>query len=355
MTVNHVRIRLNVFNTTRGLSIAVRLLPGTVPTLERLNLHPSIERIGLLKSGLVLICGTTGCGKSTTIAAIINEINRNRAAHIVTLEDPIEYNFLSNKSFIEQRELGTHILSFEQGLLDVLREDPDVIVVGEMREPEIIGLTLNAAESGHLVIASLHATHAEDAIYRIVNAFPPGIQEGIRFQLASTLSWVVIQHLIYLDRVKFRVPLLSILKGTQATKGIIRENRLPQIESVMHTGKNDEMYTTERYLTEYLGPRLSFVSPSESFMPSEEFIPEKTCVSALIDLNASLGILNTPSFKIDTSFKPSVDQTIPPKPRKIPPSDEVFADIEGHYVIEEDANIEEVVAQMNGGNGDTYN
>jgi Tfp pilus assembly pilus retraction ATPase PilT len=145
LTIGNVRVRMNVFNTTRGLSLAIRLLPGTVPLIGSLNLHPSIQQMCKLKSGLILICGATGCGKSTTIAAMIEEINRTRAAHIISLEDPIEYRFLSNKSFIEQRELGAHMLSFEQGLLDVLREGPDVIVVGELREPQTMRLTLNAA------------------------------------------------------------------------------------------------------------------------------------------------------------------------------------------------------------------
>jgi pilus retraction protein PilT len=146
LSVYGVRLRLNVFSTTRGLSLAIRLLPGAIPTIDKLNLHPSLEQIANVKAGLVLMCGATGSGKSTTIAAVIDEINRSRAAHIVTLEDPIDYRFLSKKTIIEQRELGTHVPTFEKGLLDVLREDPDVIVVGELREPEVMRLTLNAAE-----------------------------------------------------------------------------------------------------------------------------------------------------------------------------------------------------------------
>lgn len=212
MTIRNIRIRVNVFNTTRGLSIAIRLLPGTVPTLEKLNLHPSLKQIAELRAGLVLICGATGSGKSTTIAALVDEINRNRAAHIVTLEDPVEYRYVSRKSFIEQRELGAHMPSFEQGLVDVLREDPDVVVVGELRDPEVMRLTLNAAESGHLVIATLHATHSEDALYRLCNSFPLEAQEEIRHQVASTLQWLVVQHLVIKDDIGFRVPVLSILR-----------------------------------------------------------------------------------------------------------------------------------------------
>src|SRR5512137_356394 len=270
VTIQHVRLRLNVFNTTRGLSLAIRLLPGVIPTIQRLNLHPSLQQIAEIHSGLVLICGATGTGKSTTIAAIIDEINRSRSSHIVTLEDPIEYRFTSKQSFMEQRELGTHMPSFEKGLLDVLREDPDVIVVGELREPEVMRLTLNAAESGHLVIASLHATNAEDALYRLCNSFPVEAQEEIRFQLASTLQWILIQQLVYREDIGFRIPVLSIVRGTQAVKGLIRENKIHQMESAIQMGKADGMFTMERYLRDFIGSKKNFVPPSENFRPSPE-------------------------------------------------------------------------------------
>jgi len=283
MTIRHIRIRVNVFNTTRGLSIAIRLLPGTVPTTEKLNLHSSLKQVAELRSGLVLICGATGSGKSTTIAALVDEINRNRAAHIVTLEDPVEYRYVSRKSFIEQRELGAHMPSFEQGLVDVLREDPDVIVVGELREPEVMRLTLNAAESGHLVIATLHATHAEDALYRLCNSFPVEAQEEIRHQVASTLQWLVVQQLVIKEDAGFRVPVLSILKGSQSVKGILRENKLPQIESAIQMGKNDGMFTAERYIRDYLSKVSSFASPQEIFKPSAESSQEEVYHSPLFD------------------------------------------------------------------------
>lgn len=283
MTIRHIRIRVNVFNTTRGLSIAVRLLPGTVPTIEKLNLHPSLKQIAELRAGLVLICGATGSGKSTTIAAIVDEINRNRAAHIVTLEDPIEYRYVSRKSFIEQRELGAHMPSFEQGLVDVLREDPDVIVVGELREPEVMRLTLNAAESGHLVIATLHATHAEDALYRLCNSFPLEAQEEIRHQVASTMQWLIVQQLVIKEDAGFRVPVLSLLRGNQSVKGILRENKFPQIESAMQMGKNDGMFTAERYIREYLGKINTFASPQDIFKPSVESTQEDVYHSPLVD------------------------------------------------------------------------
>lgn len=264
------RLRINIFNTTRGLSLAIRILPGSVPTIEQLNLHPSLKDICKLKSGLILICGATGVGKTTTIAAIVDEINRSIAHHIITLEDPIEYRLISKKSFVEQRELGTHMPSFEQGLLDALRENPDVIVVGEIRDPETIKLTLNIAESGHLIIATLHASNSEEALHRILNAFPMESQDDIRNRLASTLAWLVIQELVYFDQSGFRVPLLSILRGNQSLKGTIRENKLHQIENIIQLGKNEGMFTFDRYLNEYLLYQKNLTSPAKIFQPSLE-------------------------------------------------------------------------------------
>lgn len=287
MSISNVRLRMNIFSTARGLSLAIRILPGTVPGIGSLNLHPSLHEISQMSAGLVLICGPTGCGKSTTVAAVIGEINKNLARHIVTLEDPIEYKLLSNQSFVEQRELGTHIHSFKQGLIDVLREDPDVIVVGELRDPETIRLALNAAESGHLVIASLHSSNSEDALYRMFNSFPPDAQEAIRTQLAATVGWLIVQHLEYLPKAGFRVPVLSILRGTPAVKNIIRDNKLTQLESTMQTARGDGMFTMDGYKKDYIDKVASFVSPSKIFSPSTEPAGEMTYFSRLIDPDAS--------------------------------------------------------------------
>lgn len=340
VTTGHVRLRINVFDTNVGLSLAIRLLPGAIPTLAKLNLHPSLQQACREKTGLILVCGTTGCGKSTTIAAIIDEINRTRAAHIITLEDPIEYRFTTNKSLIQQRELGTHIPSFMQGLTDVLREDPDVIVVGELREPETIRLTLHAAESGHLVIASLHATKGEDAIYRICNSFPPGSQDEIRFQLASTMGWTIIQHLVYLERAGFRVPVLSIIKGTQSIKGLIRDNKLFQIENAAHMGKNEGLFTMERYLSEYVNMRDSFVNPQQSFKPSEEAVTESAYTSSLIEPQSPGMETFLPRdgeedvHKYLSLFKPAPDMGITP---------ELDSTI---HVIDGDASLDDLLMQM---------
>jgi twitching motility protein PilT len=278
-TVSNIRIRINLFHSLSGLSLAVRLLPGRVPSIHDLNLHPSLQECSRLTSGLVLICGTAGCGKSTTVAAIIEEINAHRNVHIVTLEDPIEYAFTSKKSLIAQRELGTHIPSYEQGLLDVLREDPDVIVVGELREPETIRLTLHAAESGHLVIGSLHASSAEDALHRICNSFHPETQDSVRNQIASTLSFLVIQKLIFMPLLNYRVPLLSILRGTQSVKSIIRDNRLMQVENAILTGRDEGMFSMDQYRS-YLDSRHDFVPTAAIFAPSEPD-PSSICTPSI--------------------------------------------------------------------------
>ena len=268
ISISGARLRINIFTTERGMSLAIRVLPGQIPTIEALNLHPSLHEICKMSSGLVLFCGATGSGKTTSIASVINDINNNRKAHIVMLENPIEYRFFSRQSFIQQRELGSQLPSFEQGILDVLRENPDVIVVGELREPKTMQLTLNAAESGHLVIATMHASNPEEAIYRLCSAAPLEAQNEIRFQLAETLNWIIVQQLVYIERARLRVPLLTILKATHAVKNIIRENKLNQINSVMQIGKTEGMFTSERYMKDYLDTLISFIPYSETFHPS---------------------------------------------------------------------------------------
>jgi twitching motility protein PilT len=317
ISISNARLRINIFNTTSGLSVVIRILPGHIPTIDALNLHPSLNEIPKLKSGLVLNCGPTGMGKTTTIAAIINEINNTRAAHIITLENPIEYRFKNNKSFIQQRELDTHMPSFAQGLLDVLRENPDVIVVGELREPETMKLTLNAAESGHLVIATLHASTPEEAIYRLCNSVNVESQSEIRYQLASTLNWLIVQRLIFLESAGNLVPLLNIVRGTPAIKNIIRENKAYQIESAIQLGKNDGMYNSDRYLNEYLPSRQKFTSPLQIFRSSSnqaEDIDYKSPLMEeqprLVEGKKHLSVTSVAPIVINTDFSSSTFEHI---------------------------------------------
>lgn len=283
------RLRVNIFTTTRGLSIAIRLLPGHIPTLDQLNLHPCLRELTDLESGLVLFCGPTGSGKSTTIASLVEEINKRRPAHIITLEDPIEFQFTSSAAFVEQRELGTHFPSFEQGLLDTLREYPDIIVVGELRESEVVRLTLDMAESGHLVFATLHASSPEEAVYRMCNSFSPDSQDFVRYQLSSSLRAIIVQSLVLNDKLAFRIPQLSIMRSTSASRGAIRDNKLSQLQSIMETGRGDGHFTADHYRKEYLNTRQSFTPPSVSFRPSAESVPQSGIVhdSTLIDYEAN--------------------------------------------------------------------
>jgi pilus retraction protein PilT len=304
-SIGQVRIRVNIFNTLRGLSLAVRLLPGQPPELAKLNLHPSIIDYCRLTSGLLLVGGTAGAGKSTTIAAMVEEINRTQNVHIVTLEAPVEYRYRSKKSFVEQRELGTHFPSYSQGLQDVLREAPDLIVIGELRDPETIRLTVNAVEAGHLVIASLHATNSEDAFYRLCNSFPADMQDLVRGQLASCITLLLIQKLVHLDAHGFRIPLLSILRGTPAIKNMVRDNRLNQIESMLQTGSREGMFTMEKYYAHFISRQTRFVSPLKTFRPSPEKSPETPYQSALMNtqitsenpLDAPVSAANRPAYE----------------------------------------------------------
>lgn len=280
-SIGRVRIRANIFHTLRGLSLAIRLLPGHPPVLSKLNLHPSLADDCRLRTGLLLVGGAAGSGKSTTIAAMVEEINRTQNLHIITLEAPVEYRYRSKKSFVEQRERGTHFPDYAQGLQDVLREAPDLIVVGELREPETIRLTIDAVEAGHLVIATIHATNTEEAIYRLCNSFPAERQDLVRSQLAATLTLLLIQKLVHLDAHGFQVPLLSILRGTPAVKRMLRDNRISQIETVLQTGSREGMFSMDTYYAEVISDQSRFVSPLETFRPSNETITETPYLSAL--------------------------------------------------------------------------
>ncbi|MFH1154519.1 MAG: PilT/PilU family type 4a pilus ATPase [Pseudomonadota bacterium] len=330
-TIEHIRVRINLFVTVRGLSMAIRLLPGKIPNFNDLNLHPSLTDYCGLSSGLILICGATGSGKSTTIAAMISEINRHYSRHIITLEDPVEYRFTSSKSHVEQREIGNHVPSFDQGLRDALREDPDVIMVGELREPETIRLTLNAVESGHLVIASLHATNSEDALYRICNSFASDAQEMVRTQLSSVLTLLVVQKLELFERFGFRVPCISILKGVMSVKTTIRDNRFAQIESIIQTGRGDGMFTMDRYGSEYIASRTKLTPPTISFKPSPEFSRLVNYRSTLID-------------QLDeTLIRPSVN---PGKDSVKKPSRKADSNDESLYIIEDHSSMEDVLSEL---------
>src|SRR3954469_12740811 len=194
-TIQGVRCRINILQTSRGVGFAIRLLASFQATLEKLNLHPDFKRHIAHQNGLIIVSGATGSGKSSTMAALIQEINLTEPRHILTIESPIEYSFRPRSAYIRQREVGRDTPSFEQGLLDALREDPDVLMVGEMRDPETMRLTLNASETGHLVLTTMHSSTCAEALQRIVSAFPAEIQTAVAAQLADCLVAVISQRL----------------------------------------------------------------------------------------------------------------------------------------------------------------
>jgi len=342
ISICNARLRVNAFSTSRGMSLAIRVLPGSPPTIDKLNLHPCLHEISQIDSGLVLICGATGVGKTATIAAIIDEINANRLGHIISLEHPIEYRFRSKKCIVQQRELGLDMPSFDQGLIDILREDPDVIVVGELRDPETMRLTLNAAESGHLVIGTLHASTVEEALFRLLNSFSPDAQDAIRVQLASVISWLVVQELVMLKGMDFRVPLLSILRGTSPVKNVIRDNKLHQIEGFLQTGKSSGMFSSDRYLEEFLSMRRNFISPVESFQPSEETAQEPMYRSVLLSKGGGYG---DASLRIPETAATADSYEAVRMPAASPRRGHDVGNVENLLSIDEEASIEELIKQ----------
>ena len=238
---NGARQRVNVFRQCGRLACCIRLLNDNIPTLESLKMPPVLSELAEKKRGLILVTGPTGSGKSTTLSAMVDHINRTRACHIITIEDPIEYKYVQDKATIHQREVGKDVTSFSYALRSALREDPDVILVGEMRDYETISLAMTAAETGHLVLATLHTSGAAETIDRIIDACPPHAQDQVRAQLANMFQGVVSQLLLPTADKKSRVAALEILTGTDAVKNLIRSNKVPQMESVMQTGSRQGM------------------------------------------------------------------------------------------------------------------
>ena len=245
---NVARFRVNAFNIGRGPAAVFRTIPSTVLSLEELKAPSIFQKIAESPRGMVLVTGPTGSGKSTTLAAMINYINETQPAHILTIEDPIEFVHQSKKSLINQRELHQHTLSFSNALRSALREDPDVILVGEMRDPETIGLALTAAETGHLVFGTLHTTGAAKTVDRIVDVFPAGEKEMVRSMLSESLTAVISQNLLKTHDGNGRVASHEILIANPAVRNLIRENKITQINSVLQTGQASGMQTMDQSL-----------------------------------------------------------------------------------------------------------
>ena len=242
------RFRVNLYIQRGAVGGALRLIATEIPTLEELNLPHILEELATRNSGLVLVTGPTGCGKSTTLAMMVSYINRTRECHIMTIEDPIEYLHRHQKAMVNQRELGTDTYGFSEALRAVLREDPDIVLVGEMRDLDTISAALTIAETGHLVLGTLHTRNAPQSIDRIIDVFPPFQQEQIRVLLSNTLEAIVSQQLLPKYGGRGRVPAVEILVMNSAVRNLIRESKTHQIYSLMDTGAEQGMQTMDKAL-----------------------------------------------------------------------------------------------------------
>jgi len=243
-----IRCRVNVFHQQKRIAAAIRLLNEKIPTFDELHLPEALRNLANEPRGLILVTGPTGSGKSTTLAAMVDYINDTRACHILTVEDPIEYVYKQKKSLIHQRSVGEDVDSFSLALRSAMREDPDVILVGEMRDFETISAAITAAETGHLVLSTLHTTGAAMTVDRIIDVFPPHSQHQIRTQLAGVLKGVVTQTLLPRARGEGRVAAFEIMTGTDAVSNLIREGKGHQLNSVIQTGTRQGMILLDDYL-----------------------------------------------------------------------------------------------------------
>ena len=258
------RFRVNVFWQRKGLAAVMRTIPSKILTAQQLGLPDAVLKFCLLTKGLVLVTGPTGSGKSTTLAAMVDHINDTRADHILTIEDPIEFVHPNKKCLVNQREIGTNTKSFAMALRAALREDPDVILVGEMRDRETIELGITAAETGHLVFGTLHTNSAPKTVDRIIDVFPADQQDQIRAMLAESLKGVVSQVLLRKKGGKGRAAALEIMVGTSAISNLVRENKIHQIPSMIQTGKKDGMQLLDQHILEYM--MSDQIDPEEAYM-----------------------------------------------------------------------------------------
>jgi len=260
------RFRVNIFWQRKGLAAVMRTIPTKILTADQLGLPEAVRKFCMLTKGLVLVTGPTGSGKSTTLAAMVDLINETRQDHILTIEDPIEFVHANKKCLVNQREVSTNTKSFANALRAALREDPDVILVGEMRDRETIELGISAAETGHLVFGTLHTNSAPKTVDRIVDVFPADQQDQIRSMLAESLKGVCAQVLLKTADGKGRRAAMEIMVGTSAISNLIRENKIHQIPSMIQTGKKDGMQLLDQHILEYM--MSGVITNEEAYMKS---------------------------------------------------------------------------------------
>ena len=264
------RFRVNAFNQQRGAGGVFRTIPSKILTLEQINAPQIFSELALRPRGLILVTGPTGSGKSTTLAAMINHLNETEYGHVLTVEDPIEFVHESKKCLVNQREVGPHTLSFNNALRAALREDPDVILVGELRDLETIRLAITAAETGHLVFGTLHTSSAAKTIDRIVDVFPAAEKDMVRAMISESLVAIISQTLCKMKDGKGRVAAHEILLGTPAVRNLIRENKIAQMYSTIQTSQGIGMQTLDQNLTDLV--RRNIIAPAEA--RSKAKIPE---------------------------------------------------------------------------------
>jgi twitching motility protein PilT len=262
------RFRVNVFKQNRGDAAAFRPIPNKIPGFEELGLPKVLMTLARLEKGLVLVTGPTGSGKTTTLAAMIDLVNSEMKGHIITIEDPIEFVYRSNTCLVNQRELGPHTKSFSNALRAALREDPDVILVGEMRDLETISLALTAAETGHLVFATLHTSGAPKTIDRVIDVFPAAQQNQVRAMLSESLQAIVTQALFKRKDSRGRVAAFEIMLATPAIRNLIRENKVAQMPSIMQTSKAMGMMTMEAAVKELVARNLVSTEEVAFYLPN---------------------------------------------------------------------------------------
>jgi twitching motility protein PilT len=257
------RFRANFLQQRQGIGAVFRVIPNRIPSLEELALPQAVSTLVRLEQGLVLVTGPTGSGKSTTLAALIDHINQEYDKHIVTIEDPLEFIHPNKTSLVTQREVGTHTSSFAAALRAALREDPDIILIGELRDLETIALAMTAAETGHVVFGTLHTRTAASTVDRLIDVFPPDQQSQIRLMLAETLKGVIAQQLLVCADRQGRIAAVEMLMGTTALSTLIREGKTYQIPSIIQTSRREGMQTMDQAILELL--RAKRITPQEAY------------------------------------------------------------------------------------------